>query len=79
MDTTICYNFEDSVSAELNRAREKHATPIRSKHEGLAILEEEFLEVREEVFHGKDPKKLMQELIQLAAMCQRMAEDIVNI
>lgn len=68
------FNFAGAVEAELLRARTKHPTPIHSIHEGIAVIEEEFLEAREEVFHGKH-EPLYRELVQLAAMCQRMAED----
>ncbi len=67
--------FNELVWSDLQRARSIHG-PIRSKHEGIAVIEEEFLELREQVFFSKDKRKLLQELIQTAAMCQRMAEDI---
>jgi hypothetical protein len=67
--------FTDLVAEELSEARRKHPLVFHSKHEGLAIIEEEFLEFRHEVFHGKDRTRLRLELVQLAAMCQRFAED----
>jgi hypothetical protein len=63
------------VKKELIRARNGHG-PMRSKHEGYAVLLEEVEEVQQEVFHGKDNGKLRAELIQVAAMAQRMIEDL---
>lgn len=67
--------FTAAVRKELKRARNKHPTPIHSKHEGFAVLLEEVEEVKQEVFHGDDNQSLWAELIQVAAMAQRMAED----
>lgn len=66
--------FENRVALELTRARQKHSTPIHSPHEGYAVLLEEVREVEKEVFWG-DRKGLRDELVQVAAMAQRMAED----
>lgn len=66
--------FALCVEKELERARIKHPTPIHSPHEGYAILLEEVREVEKEVFWG-ERKGLKAELIQVAAMAQRMAED----
>jgi len=49
---------------------------MNSAHEGYAVLLEEVDEVKQEVFHGSDRTKLRDELIQVAAMAQRMAEDL---
>jgi hypothetical protein len=51
---------------------------MRSGHEGLAVIEEEFLELRLEVFWGKDPAKLREEAVQLAAMALRFLCDIAK-
>lgn len=56
-----------SIWHELERANAKFPL-FNSKHEGLAIIEEEFLELRDEVFHGQ-MYKARQEAIQTAAMC----------
>lgn len=68
--------FTDEVEYELASARSKHPTPMHSAHEGFAILLEEVDEVKQEVFHGKSRQLLREELIQVAAMAQRMAEDL---
>ena len=67
--------FSELVWSELQLARQKHG-PITSKHEGIAVIEEEFLELREKVFFSKDQRGMLHELIQLAAMATRMAEDL---
>lgn len=68
--------FSGRVAYELMFARAKHAKPMNSAHEGYAVLLEEVEEVKDEVFHGKDKQHLLEELIQVAAMAQRMAEDL---
>lgn len=69
-------NFDFDVRVELDRARAKHSRPMNSAHEGYAVLLEEVEEVKQEVFHGGDRKAMRDELIQVAAMAQRMAEDL---
>lgn len=64
------------IQKELIRARSKHCRGMNSAHEGYAVLLEEVREVEQEVFHGKDRSKLRAELIQVAAMAQRMIEDL---
>ncbi len=76
--------FPQCVSDELVRARAKFPKPEsipdgwsrnQLMHYWSAAIEEEFLELREEVFkqHPRD-SSLREELVQLAAMCQRAAE-----
>ncbi|MGB8343991.1 MAG: hypothetical protein WCD86_03850 [Ktedonobacteraceae bacterium] len=68
--------FLAAVARECERARCKHPTPIRSLHEGFAIILEELDEVKAEVWQQqKNRRALYTELVQVAAMCQRMAED----
>lgn len=74
MDGTTTFRY--LVEVELQRARMKHSQPIHSKHEGYAVILEELDEVKQEVFHGKSRLSLTDELVQVAAMCQRMAEDL---
>lgn len=69
--------FPEMVSAELARAREKHA-PINSLHEGYAVLLEEVEEFWSLVMAGRkrrDRGMALAELVQIAAMAQRIAED----
>ena len=74
---TLMFAMQD-VSAEVIHARSLYP-PFHSAHEGLAVVEEEFLELREEVF--KNPKtrerqKMYTEAMQLAAMAVRFMLDI---
>ncbi len=79
------------VVEEAQRAQQKFP-PFASKHEGLAIIEEEFLELREEVFWGerrfprsdldydvKHRAAMKEEAVQLAAMALRFLVDVVQV
>jgi hypothetical protein len=67
--------FAGLVTEELTKARRKRG-PIRSWHEGESVLREEFDEAVAEVRRQhRRPDLLLKELVQVAAMCQRMAED----
>jgi len=76
--------FPELVQKELLRARVKFPEPESipdgwSKHQlmhyWLAVIEEEFLEFKEEVFRRMpDELFLLEELVQLSAMCQRAVE-----
>ncbi len=69
--------FPALVAAELARARAAHS-PIPSLHEGAAVLLEELDEFWREVQRrdaDRSPLALLAELIQVAAMAQRVAED----
>lgn len=71
--------FPARVGEELLRARKKYRA-MASAHEGWAVLREEVDELWEEVKKKpskRDPAAMYDELIQVAAMAQRMAEDIV--
>lgn len=70
--------FADEVRDELVRARIQHA-PIHSLHEGHSVLLEEVEEFWDEV-KGHDPERLLKayrELVQVGAMAQRVAEDVI--
>ena len=68
--------FQEKVQSELVEARSKHRN-IYSIHEAVAVILEEFEEFKAEVFK-RDPNLALirDELIQVAAMCQRTAEDL---
>lgn len=67
--------FPELVAAELVKSRAKHRD-IQTIHEGYAVVLEELDEVWDEVKRRNvDYGLLLKELIQTAAMCQRMAED----
>ena len=71
-------DFASLVSAELRRARNGHK-PINSLHEGFAVLYEEVDELWGEVRKKPDDRnrgQVLAELIQIAAMARRTAEDL---
>lgn len=71
-------DFASLVSAELRRARNGHK-PINSLHEGFAVLYEEVDELWDEVRKKPDDRnrgQVLAELIQIAAMARRIAEDL---
>ena len=72
--------FADDVAAEIEKARGKHAA-IHSLHEGWAVIREELDELwehvrRKETDHSGNAGAY-KELVQLGAMAQRVAEDVV--
>lgn len=70
--------FNTDVAVELAHARAKHGE-IHSLHEGYAILLEEVDELwslTKLQDAKRDPMWVYQELIQIAAMAQRIAEDL---
>jgi hypothetical protein len=72
-------SFQNSVSQELAIARVKYRD-MASAHEGWAVLREEVDKLWEEVKKKpskRDTSAMYIELVQVAAMAQRMAEDIV--
>jgi hypothetical protein len=72
-------SFADNVAIELKRARSLHP-PISSAHEGYAVILEELDEFWEEVRKRRskrDALRMYDELVQVAAMAQRVAEDTV--
>jgi len=75
---TQVVGFEERVRRELKRAREIHPR-IGSGHEGWAVLMEELEEFWEEVRKkpaARDLGKMVEELVQVGAMAQRVAEDV---
>lgn len=70
--------FANAMESELNNAREKWG-PQKSAHESYAVILEELDEFWDEVKKKKSERskeKMLAELIQVAAMCQRAAEDL---
>jgi hypothetical protein len=67
------------VARELDRARRAHG-PMHSPHEGIATIHEEFLELRDHVYHdtGRAPEA-RGEALQLAAMAVRYILDLVDL
>ena len=67
------------VTRELEGARSKHK-PINSVHEGYAVILEELEEFWEEVRKKRQERnvdRMFDELVQIAAMAQRTAEDVL--
>ncbi len=73
MDSDFLY----LVEAELANAREKHQGEIHTPHEAYGVIMEEVCEFFDEVRaqEHNSPAMLM-ELVQIAAMCYRAAEDL---
>jgi hypothetical protein len=72
-------NFLDCVTEELERARDGHP-PINSAHEGYSVILEELDEFWDEVKRKRserDPEAMWSELVQVAAMAARTAEDVL--
>lgn len=64
------------VVNECQRAIEKHGH-FSSSHEALAVIWEEFEELKDEVFKQKaDKLNLRTELVQIAAMCRRFYQEV---
>lgn len=71
-------DFLIKVEDELERARRLHPTNINNVAEGFAVIKEEVDEFWDEVKkkqRDRDPANLLEELIQIAAMAARTAED----
>lgn len=78
--------FAELVLDELARARGMYPKPQNSAHEGYSVLAEEVDELwdlvrgrtrRTDGSGGRDPSAMLAELVQIGAMAQRMAEDVV--
>lgn len=69
--------FQDLVKQELSTARQVHY-PIRSLHEGFAVLLEEVDELWQEIkkkYSRFNREHVLEEAVQVGAMAQRLAED----
>lgn len=70
--------FQHLVTEELSRARRKHGA-VNSLHEGYAVLLEEVDEFWDLVKQQSPNKEhLLAELVQISAMAQKIAEDVVD-
>jgi hypothetical protein len=70
--------FAELVRLELDEARDAHSD-LHSAHEAWAVICEELEEFKAEVFRhqeDRDVGRMLRELVQTAAMCQRTAEDL---
>ncbi len=71
--------FEQRVREEVESACSKHG-PINSVHEGYSVILEEVDEFWDWVKmkrSNRDPVEMLTELVQIAAMAQRTAQDVV--
>ncbi len=68
------------IDAELNRAKQKHPNWPKGMFQQLAIMQEEAGEVTKAVLHyhyeGGTIEHVKEELVQTAAMCMRMLENL---
>ena len=70
-------NFAALVAAELHKARTKHPTTYPSAHYFYGVIAEEVDEFWDLVKAQKPSNEdMLKELVQIAAMAQRAAEDI---
>ena len=70
-------NIASMIKDECARAVKKHPTPMRSPHEGYAILLEEVDELWDEIKAQKpDVDKMEKEAIQIGAMALRFVLDV---
>jgi len=65
--------FEPIIN-ELDRAYAKHGRAPWTRHQAYAIILEELDEVWEAIKHDAPDEKLKEEVVQVAAMCQRFLE-----
>jgi hypothetical protein len=71
--------FSQAVQKELSRAYAMHG-PVTSLHEGYAIILEELDEAWDEIkkkTSKRDMNNLLLEFIQIGAMAQKVAEDVI--
>lgn len=76
-------SFADRVSEELAKARAKHSD-MNSPHEAYAVILEELDEFWDLVKaddhqHSDGKTRMINELVQIGAMAQRAAEDVLGV
>jgi hypothetical protein len=50
---TLTQETIDLIKSELEHIPDEYQKPFNSKHEGLAVLQEEFEELKDEIFFGR--------------------------
>lgn len=84
---TLTPEVANEIKAELESLPEKYAnTDFNSTHEGIAVIWEEFEELKNEVFFGAKNlieytpsthrRRMRKEAIQVAAMCVRFIQEL---
>lgn len=68
--------FAEKVRHELAAARMKHPMPINSPAEAFGVIYEELVEFFDGYRNRESSENITRELVQVAAMCQRAAEDL---
>ena len=71
-------DFRALMTEKIKKSREKHE-PIHSAHEGYAVILEELDEFKAWVWmrrSQRDKSEMLKELVDIAAACQRVAEDL---
>jgi NTP pyrophosphatase (non-canonical NTP hydrolase) len=64
----------DAMAAELDHAYAKHGKELWGRHEFHSILMEEFEEVWDVIKKDGDTQDMVEEIVQVAAMCLRYLE-----
>ena len=83
LEDTYAYVVDD-ITAEIFKEAYKANfmyPPFHSAHEGLAIIQEEFDELKQEVYAKqgqRDWEAMHKEAVQTAAMCVRLIADVIN-
>jgi hypothetical protein len=82
---TLTAQVANEIKQELENIPEKYYKDFNSTHEGLAVILEEFEELKLEVFFGEKrvsgnqnvhKERMRREAIQTAAMCVRFIQEL---
>ena len=79
---TVPVGFTEMVRLELLSARVTHPAKFSSLHEAHSVLLEEVEEFWDEVKKKADKRdysNMLKELVQIATLCQRTAEDLLKV
>ena len=71
--------FQEITATTLKFSRRVHPEHLRSCHEGLGVILEEFDELKEAVRLKCGMESVLAELASVSAMCQRLAEDYLSV
>lgn len=69
-------SFPAYVQDRLEYTRLKYPKPITSKHQAYTLIKDELDELWDEVRKENFKQGLLTELLDIAAVCQRVAEDL---